>query len=294
MGALAVGRVKTALVGTALLLLVAATACGERTEPTGAVVRLYPVTVQGGGEAPTVVRTAPRRIVPVGTGPRQILRSLGLQRRMVTINDTLVGLPLVGEIRRAKPDLILASSGTDPLDLARARGATGAAVYVEPNGGLDDVVDAINDIGLITGRPVAARKVAGAIQAQRRAVARKLSGTKVVTVFVDDGDFGTISTRSLLGGVIQEAHGRSVAGPSPEQGPFPLRRLLQLNPDVYLATPGSGTTLRQLRRDPQARRLRAVRAGRFEVLPPGASIAGPQIGVALGQVARMLHPDAAH
>jgi ABC-type Fe3+-hydroxamate transport system substrate-binding protein len=285
---------RPALVAGALLLLLAGTACGERTEPTGAVVRLYPVTVQGGGEAPTVVRSAPRRLVPVGTGPRQILRALGLQRRAIKINDTLVGLPLVGEIRRAKPDLIVASSDTDPLDLARARGATGAAVYVEPSANLDDVVNAINDVGLITGRPVAARKVAAGIQAKRRAVRSELSGTKVVTVFVDDGDFGTISTQSLLGGVIQEAHGRSVAGPSPEQGPFPLRRLLRLDPDVYLATAGSGTTLRKLRRDPEARHLRAVRSGRFEIVPPGASIAGPQIGVALEQVARMLHPDAFH
>jgi ABC-type Fe3+-hydroxamate transport system substrate-binding protein len=284
--------VRAALVAVAALLLLVGTACGERAEPTGAVVRVFPVTVQGGGERPTVVRSAPRRIVPVGAGPRQILKALGLKRRTITVNDELVGLPLVAEIRKARPDLIVASSSTDPLDLARARGATGAAVYVEPSGALDDVVAAIGDIGLLTGRPVAARMLSARIQAKRRAVARELSGTKVVTVFVDDGDFATISTRSLLGGLIDEAHGRSVAGPSPEQGPFPLRRLLQLDPDVYLATAGSGTTLRQLRRDAEAKRLRAVRAGRFEVLPAGASIAGPQIGVALEQVARVLHPDA--
>jgi ABC-type Fe3+-hydroxamate transport system substrate-binding protein len=284
--------VRAALVAVAALLLLVGTACGERAEPTGAVVRVFPVTVQGGGERPTVVRSAPRRIVPVGAGPRQILKALGLKRRTITVNDELVGLPLVAEIRKARPDLIVASSSTDPLDLARARGATGAAVYVEPSGALDDVVAAIGDIGLLTGRPVAARMLSARIQAKRRAVARELSETKVVTVFVDDGDFATISTRSLLGGLIDEAHGRSVAGPSPEQGPFPLRRLLQLDPDVYLATAGSGTTLRQLRRDAEAKRLRAVRAGRFEVLPAGASIAGPQIGVALEQVARVLHPDA--
>jgi ABC-type Fe3+-hydroxamate transport system substrate-binding protein len=286
--------VRAALVAVAALLLLVGTACGERAEPTGAVVRVFPVTVQGGGERPTVVRSAPRRIVPVGAGPRQILKALGLKRRTITVNDELVGLPLVAEIRKARPDLIVASSSTDPLDLARARGATGAAVYVEPSGALDDVVAAIGDIGLLTGRPVAARRLSARIQAKRRAVARELSGTKVVSVFVDDGDFATISTRSLLGGLIDEAHGRSVAGPSPEQGPFPLRRLLQLDPDVYLATAASGTTLRQLRRDAEAKRLRAVRAGRFEILPAGASIAGPQIGVALEQVARVLHPDAVH
>ena len=293
MGALAVGRVRASLLaGAALVLLLAGTACGERTEPTGALVEAYPVTVQGAGDRATVVRSAPKRIVPVGAGPRQILRALGLGKRVVTVNDTLVGLPLVGVIRHAKPDLIVASSDTDPLDLARARAATHAPVYVEPSGSLNDVIEAIGDLGLATDRPVQARRVTAAIQTKRRAVARKLAGAKVVTVFVDDGDFSTISSSSLLGALITEARGTSVAGPSPEQGPFPLRRLLRLNPEVYLATAGSGRTLRGLRSDASTRRLRAVRAGRFAVLPRDASIAGPRVARSLEEVARLLHPDA--
>jgi ABC-type Fe3+-hydroxamate transport system substrate-binding protein len=278
-------------VGAALLLL-AGTACGERSEPTGAVVRVFPVTVQGGSDRPTVLRTAPRRIVPVGAGPREVLKALGLGKRVVTVNDTLVGLPLVGEIRRAHPDLIVASSSTDPLDLARARAATKAPVYVEASSSLDDVIQAIGDIGLATGHPIQARALTAKIQAQRRAVAKQLAGAKVATVFVDDGDFSTVSAQSLLGGVIEEAHGASVAGASPEQGPFPLGRLRRLNPDVYLATPGSGRTLHQLRSNPDTKHLRAVRSGRFAVVPVGASVAGPGIGRALEQVARLLHPDA--
>ena len=55
MGALAVGRVRVALAAAAAaLLLVAGTACGERTEPTGALAESYPVTVQGSGDRPTV------------------------------------------------------------------------------------------------------------------------------------------------------------------------------------------------------------------------------------------------
>jgi ABC-type Fe3+-hydroxamate transport system substrate-binding protein len=122
-------------------------------------------------------------------------------------------------------------------------------------------------------------------------VAKELAGTKVVTAFVDDGGFSTISTRSLLGALLTEAHGRSVAGVSPEQGPFPMRRLLQLDPDVYLATAGSGRTLQQLRERAGARRLRAVRTGRFAVLPADANVAGPQVGRALEEVAHLLHPD---
>ena len=84
MGALAVGRVRAALVlSVAALLLLAGTACGERTEPTGALVASYPVTVQGDGDKPTVVAPRRRRIVPVGAGPKAILQSLGLGKRTV-------------------------------------------------------------------------------------------------------------------------------------------------------------------------------------------------------------------
>ena len=85
---------RLALASAAALLLLAGTACGERSEPTGALVQSYPVTVQGSGDA-TVVNATPKRIVPVGAGPREILESLGLERRTTTVDDTLVGLPLV-------------------------------------------------------------------------------------------------------------------------------------------------------------------------------------------------------
>jgi ABC-type Fe3+-hydroxamate transport system substrate-binding protein len=287
------GRVKPALVAVAAVLLLAGTACGQRREPTGALVQSFPVTVQGGGDRATVVPSAPRRIVPVGPGPRAVLDALGLGRRVVRVNDTLVGLSLVGAIRKARPDLIVASSDTDPLDLARARTATGAAVYVEPANGVADVVQAIGEIGLITSRPVQARRLTAVIEAKRRAVAKKVGGDPVATAFVDTGGFSTISSRSLLGDLIQLARGRSVAGVSPEQGPFPLRRLLQLDPDVYLATVDSDRTLSQLRAHAVARRLRAVRTGRFAVLPADAAVAGPHVGQALEEVARILHPDAA-
>ena len=178
MVALAVGRVtRPALAAAAALALLAGgTACGERKERTGPLVQVYPVTVQGSSVAPTVVDSVPRRIVPLGAGPRRILRALGLERRTVTVNDSLVGLPLVDQIKRARPDLILASSDADPLDLARAKTATHAAVYVELDSSVDDVVHSIDEIGLLTGEPVAARKVTGSIERARRRVAARLSG----------------------------------------------------------------------------------------------------------------------
>jgi ABC-type Fe3+-hydroxamate transport system substrate-binding protein len=276
----------------ALALLLAGTACGERKEPTGTKVRIYPVTVQGAGERPTILRAAPHRIVPLGPGPRRILRALGLAKRIVPVNDELVGLPLVGEIRRAHPDLIVASEDADPLDLARASSATHAAVYVEPGESLDGVERGIDDIGLLAGRPVAARHLSAAIARTRKRVAAQLSGYRQVSVFVDLGSFGTVGSRTLLGDLVSEARGKDIAGPAPEQGPFPLRQLVKENPDVYLTTSDSGTTLASLKRNRSTKRLQAVRKGRFGILAARLTVPGPSVGSALVDIAKILHPDA--
>ena len=276
----------------ALALLVAGTACGERSEPTGATVRIYPVTVQGAGERPTILRAAPHRIVALGAGPRRILRALGLGPRLATVNDELVGLPLVGEIRRAHPDLIVASEDADPLDLARASSATHATVYVEAGDSLAGVERGIDEIGLLTGRPVAARKLSGAIARTRRRIAARLSGYKPATAFIDVGSFGTVGSRTLLGDLVVEAQGKDIAGAAPEQGPFPLQQLVKADPDVYLATSDSGTTLAALKRNRLTKRLQAVKNGRFAVLPARLVVPGPEVGSALVGVAKILHPDA--
>ena len=283
---------KAALGLGALALLAAGTACGQRAEPTGATVRIYPVTVQGAAERPTVEDAAPHRIVALGPGPHQILRALGLEHRMAAVNDSLVGLPLVGQIRRAHPDLIVASSDADPLDLARARARTNAAVYVTPDSSLRDVEHAIGDIGLLTGRPVAARKVTASIERTRQRVSARLSGSPVLPTFIDMGGFTTVGSRSLLGNLVDAAGGKDVAGPSPEQGPFSLHRLVTLDPHAYLTVSGSGTTLAQLRANRLTRRLAAVRSGRFGAVPSRLVQPGPQLGKALEQIARILHPDA--
>ena len=283
---------KIALPFAALLVLAAGTACGERAEPTGSTVRIYPVTVQGATEQDTVLRRPPRRIVPLGSGPRRILRALGLQRRTISVNEDLVGLSLVAQIRKAHPDLIIASSDSDPLDLARARSATSAAVYVQPDTSLADVERSIDDIGLLTGRPVAARKLSAAIARAQHRVAARLSGYPIVPTFVDLGGFTTVGSRSLLGDLVSAARGKDVAGPSPEQGPFPLGRLVRLDPHAYVATADSGTSLKKLRSDPQTKRLTAVRSGRFGIVRDSLLQPGPQLGAALEEVARILHPDA--
>jgi ABC-type Fe3+-hydroxamate transport system substrate-binding protein len=279
-------------------------ACGQRDEPVGVLPQPYPVTVQGAGEGPTTITVRPERIVALDSGPARLLGALG-------VGDRLVGVPAdvrhggsriavdengqvdVDAVERLRPDLIVSTPAVDPLDVSRAQRQSGAALYVQPDASVDDVVRGTLDLGFLVGEPVNARRLAQRIRGGTQEVEARVAGEPVVSTFVDTGFFITIPPRTLLGDLIRRARGESVAGDAPGPDAFPPARLRRLDPDVYLATTESRVTLRQLRADPRTAGLTAVQEGRFAILPSKlVNEAGPRVPAALERVARALHSDA--
>ena len=68
--------------------------------------------------------------------------------------------------------------------------------------------------------------------------------------------------------------------------------LVKLNPQIYLASSDSGTTLALLRKDPQLRKVDAIHSGRFAFVPRELLEPGPRIGEALLQLAAAIHAGA--
>jgi iron complex transport system substrate-binding protein len=283
MGALAMGRVAAAACAAALLL--GATACGERSEPTGASAPLYPVTITTGDRPITIGRPA-RRIAVADAPSEELVRALGAH--VVGSAPTIA----VDSLRPLKPDLIVATDTVDERALSRAAAATHAEVYSAPGDSITQVERAITQLGLLTGTPVRARALVRRIERKRHAVDAALRRVPTVSVFVDTGLMTTVPDQSLIGDVLSEAHARNVAGDAAEAGPVDPSELARLDPDVYVVTADTMTTLADLRRNPATRRLRAVREGHFVVLDQTLLAPGPRIGNGLDQVARLLHPDA--
>jgi cobalamin transport system substrate-binding protein len=280
-----VGRVAVAVCAAALL--VGASACGERSEPTGADSGLYPVTITT-GDRPITISEPARRIAVLDATSEQIVRGLGAGSRIVAATQSIA----LDTLRRAKPDLIVASDSVNERDLSRIAAATHADVYLAPGDSIRQVERAITQLGLLTGTPVQARKLVRRVERKQRAVDAALAATPIVDVFVDTGLMTTPPDQSLIGDVIREARARNVAGDAAEAGPVDPAELARLDPDIYAVTSDTKTTLADLRRNPQTRRLRAVRQGRFVVLDADLLVPGPQIGEGLDQVARLLHPNA--
>jgi iron complex transport system substrate-binding protein len=290
---------------TLVVVALALGACGQREEPVEALPQPYPVTVQGAGEVPTAVTARPERIVALDSGPARLLAALDIGDRVVGVpadvqpgrrNGIVVdksGQVDVDEVARLRPDLIVSTPAVDPLDVSRAQRRSDAALYVQPDSSVDDVVRGTLDLGFLVGEPINARRLAERIRRDTQSVEARVAGEPIVSTFVDTGFFITIPGRTLLCDLIRRAGGESIAGDAPAPEAFPVTRLRRLDPDMYLATTESRITLRQLRADPRTASLTAVQEGRFAILPSElVNEAGPRVAAALERVARALHPDA--
>jgi len=281
------GRIAVAL---SLLLLLGATACGERSEPTGSSAPLYPVTVQSSNDRTVVVTEPARRIAVLDRPAEAILEELGVGGRIVM--RAPAGRIDFAALRRSHPDLIVASGDAELRDLPRAASVTRAQVYTAPGDSIHQVEHAITQLGLLAGAPIAARALVRRIESQRHAVDTRIARVPRVTVFVDTGFFTTVSDQSLIGDVLREAGGTNVGAAAAEAGPVEISELLRLDPDVYLATSDTELTLMDLRKNPRTRKLRAIRLGHFAVVNADLLQPGPRIGEGLAEVAHLLHPNA--
>ena len=183
---------RSSLIRAAALVAIALSvaACGARSEPTGELAPAYPVTAPGAGETPTTLSAQPQRIVALDPGSAELVAALGArdqlvgappasvsvkeERPAVVLKDT--GQIDVDEIVRLKPDLVVATPDTDPVDLAQIERRTRAPVYLQPSRTIEAVEQAAIELGFLLGHPAEGRRLAGSLQEQAAEVMQRLEG----------------------------------------------------------------------------------------------------------------------
>lgn len=272
----------------ALVLPFVLSGCGEKSEPTGASVRIYPLSVRDADGHLVALKAKPKSIAVAGNASIELASALQLSATRVGTGGGDLDL---GLIRRVKPQLIFVGTGTVKIAVAQAR-ALGIAVYVVPDRTLGGIEQALSDGSLLAGVPLRGRTERNRIAEGREAVRKALATVEPVRVFIDLGHFSTASNSSFIGDLISEAGGIDVAGPDVQEGPFSLKRLRRLRPEVLVIGTDSRLTIAKLRRNPATRWLPAVRSGRLVQVEIPLLQPGPAAADGLRELAAALHPNA--
>ena len=192
----------------------------------------------------------------------------------------------VDAVRGLDPDLVIASLETDPRALATA--GEGAAVYVQPDRSLRDVVRATIELGFLLGDPPRARRLATTIRDELGRVERRVrqaaGRSRSSPTPGSSSRSGRRRSRPSSCGVPAASSSGST-----RTSPLDVCDVLDLEPDVVL----------RILDEESARpfELEFERCGeasfpRVEHVPTDlVTVAGPRVGEALDTVARALHDD---
>jgi iron complex transport system substrate-binding protein len=264
------------------------------------------------GRVVTLPNGPARRIVSLAPEVTENLFALGAGALLVgvTTADTYpfavlklskvgdFGQPSFEKIRALRPDLVIAASGTitasEPLRLEKR--LSGIPVFAQKSSRFDDVLRHLQQLGTITGRPGDAKRLVTEMQAKAKEAAKRASGKRRVTVFVEisPSPLYAAGPGSFVDDLIQRAGGVNIVKGN---NPFPVfskEALLAANPEHYILAVGgdmntSPTTPAALPAA-LASRLRAVKEGHLHRIPADLLFrATPRLADGLILLAKALH-----
>ena len=272
-------------VAIALLVALVTAGCGFKHEPTGAIGPRFPITVRDAAGRVLTVAHEPATILVDDPAGARILRSLGAPATVVAAGASIASL------KARHPDLIVLSPDTPPARADTISRRVGAPTYILAGFALTSIETGAAQLGLATGHALAGRDLALSLRARRERLARQIASAKVQTVFADTGFGYAIAGDGLLAALIKDAGGKLVGAGDPQ--PVSLKRLMGLNPDVYLTLRSSHVSLKVLRKRQLTARLPAVLSGRVLIVDDRLVEPDQDAYAVLAQIEHFLHPETA-
>ena len=319
MGKATAGRAPALVRSTvAILATVVLAACGGGQKggsvtPEGNGRSTSPITVKDDEGVSVTLSRAPRRIVTFGQSDTEIVFALGLGDRLVGVccafdnyPPAATRLPRVEgaaqkpnteKVIALHPDLMLnafpgASTWSKPLQDA------GVPVFTTTAKNFPDAVRDIATIGRLLGAGSAATTLAARMTATAQFVQTRVATDRAssgsVSCFLDIGGLYTVAPGDFLYDLLQRAGCDPVTSDAKTSFPqWSKEQLVQDDPDVYLFTSDSGTTLKSLQNDPALGKLTAIKNHRvYPVNGDLVSRPGPRLVQGLQAIARAIHPNA--
>jgi len=303
--------VAAALLAATSLAVLALVGCSTAPAPTpesssAPAASAFPVTITDDASTTVTIESEPKRIVSLAPADTEIAFALGLGDRVVgvtTYDDypaEVKGITKVGDfanpnveaIAGTKPDLILATTGVQ-ADVVKKLQALGAAVITIDPQNLDGVYADIERVGKATGTSEKAAAMVDSMKADVATIEQTIEGQPSVTAFVEIGQnpLYTVGSGTLIDELVKLAGGTNVVT-QPGYVAYASEQLIKADPQVYLATKGSGSQPATIAKRAGFAKLTAVVKDRVVILDDNlVSRPGPRVVEGLRQIAAALHPD---
>ena len=314
---------KIILLLAAFTMVVFTAACGQESSQSGSTAG---DTSNGGGETaastfPVTVTDSLGRKVEIEKKPEQIgslapsatetLFAVGAGNRVagVTTADDypqqVESIEKIGDYQQTNTEKI-ASLGIDVIiqsfdgytkeqaeDLEKKTGAK--VVALNPTS-VDEAIGSIGQIGEVVGNTEKAQVVEERLRSELGQIEQQLEGSPRPTVFyeLDYDPLFTVGPGSFIQDAIRIAQGKNVTADADQAYPqYSVEKLLQDDPEYYLAGSSSGTTAEAIKSRPPYSSLQAVRQNKvFTINDDLVSRPGPRIVEGVREIAETLHPEA--
>jgi iron complex transport system substrate-binding protein len=274
---------------------------------------VYPLTVVDATGTEVTLAAPPQRIVSTSPSETEILFALGLGDRIVAVSDydnypaEALDKPKIGgtwdpneeAILAMEPDLVIGGISMKPEIAERLR-SLGLVLYKANPGTLEEALDTILQIGMLTGMRDAAEELVAAMREDLRRVteaAATVPEEKKVKVYLEFAPGWTVGKGEYLDEMIRLAGGVNIAGDTEGWTMINEEHVIAQNPDVILYAADlidmeTGKPFDELIRSrPGWDSIAAIRENRLYGLSEDIiSRTGPRITDALLQVAEALYP----
>lgn len=251
----------------------------------------------------------PQRIVSLAPSATEILFVLGLEGRIVGVDDNSDYPEAVKEIQKVggwipdlekivalKPDLVLVSDMTSVELIASLEGKGLTIVCLAPKT-VYGVIQDINLVGQITGKPDVAEAVAEKLEQRIITITRVTRNTELYrpTVYLEYYPYWTFGLGSFGNDLISMAGGRNIAADAAaEYFNVSNEYIVGGNPEIIIFTLSqyTTTTVEDIRNRPGFNTIDAVKNNRIYTIDDNIlSRPGPRIVDALEVLAHLIHPE---
>ncbi len=160
---------------------------------------------------------------------------------------------------------------------------------------IDDVMDTIEKIGVLTGNSDKAKEVVADMKSERDEIISKVKDLETKRVFYEvyNDPLMTAGPGSFIDELINLAGGENIAKDADSPYPqYDVEKLIEKNPEVYLIPDDSTTTLETLKERPGFENIDAIKNSQVYFLDADiVSRAGPRIIEGLEEIAKAIHPE---